>query len=65
MFNLMNSTANSSSSKMLFLLLTAVQITRRILKVVLTIQDNKKICKYIQLKYSLILQINSATCFGY
>jgi hypothetical protein len=61
---LLNSTANSSSSKMLFFLLTAVQFTRRILKVVPIIQDNK-ICKYIQPKYTLILQINSATRFGY
>jgi len=60
----MNSTANTSSSEMLSLLLTAVQITCRILKVVLTIQDNK-ICKYIQPKHSFILQIKSVACFGY
>jgi len=60
----MNSTENSSSSKMLFLLLTAVQITCRILKVVLTKQDNK-ICKYILPKHGFILQIQSAICLGY
>jgi hypothetical protein len=39
----MNSTANISSSKMEFLLLTAVQIAYRILKAVFIIQDNRNV----------------------